>query len=122
MAPFPWHFGGQRYQNMFISAEEIVTYCEKLNLRMCFDISHCMLACNHFNWDIYEFSEKVAPYTAHIHIGDAIGVNGEGLQIGQGEINFKKLGKILKRIHQKHLLFQKYGRDIRMVARTSGLR
>jgi N-acetylneuraminate synthase len=96
MAPFPWHFGGQRYQNMFLSSDEIVDYCKKLNLRMCFDISHCMLACNHFGWDLYDFSEKIAPYTAHIHIGDASGVNGEGLQIGQGEIDFKRLGKILR--------------------------
>lgn len=95
MAPFPWHFGGQRYQNMLISAEEIVKCCKKLNLRICFDISHCMLACNHFGYDLYDFSEKVAPYTAHIHIGDASGVNGEGLQIGQGEIDFDRLGKIL---------------------------
>jgi N-acetylneuraminate synthase len=95
MAPFPWHFGGQRYQNMFISADEIVSYCKKLNLRICFDISHCMLACNHFGYDLYEFSEKVAPYTAHIHVGDASGVNGEGLQIGDGEIDFKRLGNIL---------------------------
>ena len=95
MAPFPWHFGGQRYQNMFLSADEIVKCCKKMNLRMCFDISHCMLACNHFGWDLYEFSEKIAPYTAHIHIGDASGVNGEGLQIGDGEIDFERLGKIL---------------------------
>lgn len=96
MAPFPWHFGGQRYQNMFLSSDEIVKYCNKLNLRICFDISHCMLACNHFGWDLYDFSEKVAPYTAHIHIGDASGINGEGLQIGKGEIDFLRLGKILK--------------------------
>ena len=95
MAPFPWHFGGQRYQNMFLSADEIVKYSKQMNLRMCFDISHCMLACNHFGWDLYEFSEKIAPYTAHIHIGDASGVNGEGLQIGLGEIDFEKLGRIL---------------------------
>jgi N-acetylneuraminate synthase len=95
MAPFPWHFGGQRYQNMFITAEEIAHYCESLNLRICFDISHCMLACNHFGFDFYKFAEEVAPYTAHLHIGDASGVNGEGLQIGKGEIDFKRLGSIL---------------------------
>ena len=95
MAPFPWHFGGQRYQNMFLSADEIAKYCKQMNLRICFDISHCMLACNHFGWDLYEFSKKIAPYTAHIHVGDASGLNGEGLQIGQGEIDFEKLGRIL---------------------------
>ncbi len=96
MAPFPWHFGGQRYQNMFVSSEDIIKYCEAFRLRICFDISHAMLACNHFDWDFYKFSEEVAPYAAHIHVGDASGVNGEGLQVGKGDIDFKKLGKILK--------------------------
>ena len=54
-----------------------------------------MLTCNHFKQDFYEYAKKIAPYTAHIHIGDATGVNGEGLQVGEGEIDFKKLGKIL---------------------------
>ena len=95
MAPFPWHFGGQRYQNIFVHVDEIVKYCEVYGIRMCFDVSHTMLTCNHFGQDFYEFAEKIAPYTAHIHMGDAKGVNGEGLQIGEGEIDFIKLGKIL---------------------------
>lgn len=95
MAPFPWHFGGQRYQNIFVHVDEIVKYCKEYGIRMCFDVSHTMLTCNHFNQDFYEFAEKIAPYTAHIHMGDAKGVNGEGLQIGEGEIDFERLGKIL---------------------------
>jgi N-acetylneuraminate synthase len=95
MAPFPWHFGGQRFQNIFVLVDEIVKYCKEFSIRMCFDVSHTMLTCNHFNQDFYEFAEKVAPYTAHIHIGDAKGVNGEGLQIGEGEIDFERLGNIL---------------------------
>ncbi len=95
MAPFPWHFGGQRYQNLFVLPEEIIEKCDSLNLRICLDVSHSMLACNHFDINFYEFIDKVAPYTAHIHMGDAKGVNGEGLQIGEGEINFNKLCKIL---------------------------
>jgi sialic acid synthase SpsE len=95
MAPFPWHFGGQRYQNIFVHIDEIVKYCKQYGIRMCFDVSHTMLTCNHFKVDFYEFAEKIAPYTAHIHMGDALGINGEGLQIGEGEIDFMKLGKIL---------------------------
>lgn len=95
MAPFPWHFGGQRYQNIFVHVDEIVKYCKEYRIRMCFDVSHTMLTCNHFNQDFYEFAEKIAPYTAHIHMGDAKGVNGEGLQIGEGEIDFERLGNIL---------------------------
>lgn len=95
MAPFPWHFGGQRYQNLFVHADEIRCWCDKLNLRMCFDISHSSLTCNHFGIDFYNFCEQIAPITSHLHIGDASGVNGEGLQIGEGAINFKKLINIL---------------------------
>lgn len=96
MAPFPWHFGGQRYQNLFVKIDEIVHWCKRLNLRMCFDISHTSLTCNHLGYDFYEFSEKIAPITAHLHLGDARGLNGEGLQVGDGEIDFERLGKILQ--------------------------
>jgi len=96
MAPFPWHFGGQRYQNIFVKIDEIVEWCGKLKLRMCFDISHTRLTCNHFGIDFYEFAKKIAPFSAHLHLGDAQGLNGEGLQIGEGDIDFVRLGKILQ--------------------------
>jgi sialic acid synthase SpsE/sugar phosphate isomerase/epimerase len=95
MAPFPWHYGGQRFQNLFINADEIIKWCKIFSLRMCYDVSHSKLACNFLNISFDEFSSKIGPYTAHIHLGDAYGFNGEGLQIGDGEINFKKLGKLL---------------------------
>ena len=95
MAPFPWHFGGQRYQNLFVYADEINEWCKKLDLRICFDISHTALTCNHNNLDLYQFAEQIAALTAHIHLGDAKGVNGEGLQIGEGDLDFKRLSKIL---------------------------
>lgn len=95
MAPFPWHFGGQRYQNLFVHAKECRYWCEKLNLRMCFDISHSRLMSNHFGVDFYDFAKKIAPITGHLHLGDAIGVNGEGLQIGEGDIDFDRLANIL---------------------------
>jgi len=95
MAPFPWHFGGQRYQNLFVHADECRHWCEKLNLRMCFDISHSRLMSNHFGVDFYDFAEKIAPITGHLHLGDASGVNGEGLQIGEGDIDFERLAGVL---------------------------
>ncbi len=97
MAPFPWHFGGQRYQNIFVKADEIVEWCRRLDLRMCFDVSHSRLTCNHLGVDFYDFAEKVAPITAHLHLGDAKDLNGEGLQVGEGDIDFDRLGAILKK-------------------------
>jgi N-acetylneuraminate synthase len=96
MAPFPWHFGGQRHQNIFIHSREILKWANDHNMRVCFDISHSKLACNYFELDFYEFAREIAPVTAHLHMGDAKGFNGEGLQIGEGEIDFPRLGKILK--------------------------
>jgi N-acetylneuraminate synthase len=96
MAPFPWHFGGQRYQNIFVKIDEIVEWCTKLKLRMCFDTSHTRLTCNHFGIDFYDFAKKIAPLSAHLHLGDALGLNGEGLQVGEGDIDFKRLGAVLK--------------------------
>jgi N-acetylneuraminate synthase len=101
MAPFPWHFGGQRYQNIFVQAEEIVYWCKKLDLRICFDISHSRLMCNHFGLDFYEFAEKIAPITGHLHLGDASGINGEGLQIGEGDVDFTRLASILNKLCPK---------------------
>ena len=95
MAPYPWHFGGQRFQNLFVHPQEIVKWCDKLQLRMCFDISHSMLTANNFGYCFYELCEQIAPLTAHLHIGDAEGLNGEGLQIGEGSIDFPRTGKIL---------------------------
>ena len=118
MAPFPWHFGGQRYQNLFLHADEIVEWsCNRLDLRMCFDISHSRLMTNHFGLDFYEFAEKIAPITGHLHL-DASGVNGEGLQIGDGDIDFVRLGKILNRLCPKHHSFLKYGRGIKMMEKV----
>ena len=65
MAPFPWHFGGQRYQNLFLESDDIHEWCDRLGLRMCLDVSHSMLACNNLNIDFYQFIEVVAP-TLHI--------------------------------------------------------
>ncbi len=95
MAPFPWHFGGQRHQNLFIFPEESARICQELNLRMCVDISHTKLASNHLNFDFLSGIAALGPHTAHYHLGDAKGVDGEGLQIGEGDIDFSSLAKTM---------------------------
>ena len=95
MAPFPWHFGGQRHQNIFIDADEIAQFSEQTSLKICQDISHSFLACTHFGWDHLEYTRKLAPYTAHYHISDGRGVDGEGLQVGEGKIDFDGISSIV---------------------------
>jgi N-acetylneuraminate synthase len=96
MPPFPWHFGGQSYHNLFMNPNEIVEFCKENNLRICLDVSHSKLACNYFKWDFDNFIKVTAPYTAHIHIVDAKGIDDEGIQIGTGEIDFKRLMSLLE--------------------------
>ncbi len=95
MAPFPWLFGGQRYQNIFIDPEEIIAFCEETGLRICQDISHSHLACNKFSWDHVEYTRKLAPYTNHYHISDGTGVDGEGIQVGEGNVDFENIYPVI---------------------------
>jgi N-acetylneuraminate synthase len=97
MAPFPWHFGGQRHQNIFIFPDESAAFCAKHGLRMCVDISHTKLAANHFGFDFADGLAQLGPHTAHLHFGDAKGLDGEGLQVGEGEIDFDEIGAILRK-------------------------
>jgi sialic acid synthase SpsE/sugar phosphate isomerase/epimerase len=98
MPPFPWHFGGQRYHNLFVSGEEIAAFCAKHGMRVCLDVSHSKLACNHQRWSFHEFLTAVGPYTAHLHMADASGVDGEGLQIGEGDVDWVSACATLDRV------------------------
>ncbi len=91
MPPFPWHFGGQSYHNLFIDPDEIVDFCNRTGHKICLDISHSMMACNYYHWDFSEFLKKVLPYAIHLHVVDAKGVDGEGVQIGKGDVDFAML-------------------------------
>lgn len=95
MPPFPWHFGGQSHHNLFMDPDEIVAFCSANDIRICLDVSHSQLACNYFDWSMTEFCEKVAPYTAHMHLADAKGIDGEGLQIGDGHVDFSAVARAM---------------------------
>ncbi|MEM5496991.1 N-acetylneuraminate synthase family protein [Paraglaciecola mesophila] len=102
MPPFPWHFGGQSYHNLFVCADEIVSFCKKNpQIKICLDISHSMMSCNYYGWDLLEFVAKVAPYNVHLHIVDAKGVDGEGVAIGKGDVDFPALMKLLDEVNPK---------------------
>lgn len=95
MPPFPWHFGGQRYHNLFMLPDDIWRFCDRYGYRICLDVSHSQLTCNHFNLSYMEFLKQVGQYAAHLHIVDAEGVDGEGLQIGDGGVDFGMVAEVL---------------------------
>jgi len=96
LPPRPWYFGGQWTSNVFVAAEEFKDFCRSYGCGMCLDLSHAAMYCNYANKDLYEYVKIVKPYVKHIHVSDAVGVDGEGLQIGTGQIDFDKVFKILR--------------------------
>jgi N-acetylneuraminate synthase len=99
MPPLPWHFGGQSHHNIFVDPDDIAYFCREHNYRICCDVSHAKLACNRYKWSLTDYIEEVGQYIAHLHIADATGVDGEGLQIGEGEIDFPALAEVLNKVN-----------------------
>lgn len=98
LPPYPWYFGGQLYLNLFVDPNDTAEFCAKHGYRLCFDVSHSKLACNVFGWSFKNFVDTVGPHIAHLHIVDAEGVDSEGLQIGEGDIDFPALASDLDRV------------------------
>lgn len=98
LPPFPWYFGGQLFCNLFVDPQETAAFCRTHERRVCLDVSHSQLVANHFGFPFREFVEQVGPYTAHLHIVDAAGTDGEGLQIGEGDVDFADLARRLERL------------------------
>jgi N-acetylneuraminate synthase len=88
MAPFPWHFGGQRHQNIFMMPDELMAQAKALDLRLCLDLSHLQMTCNHFELDFQKALQDLLPYSVHLHVADASGTNGEGVVMGTGDVSW----------------------------------
>lgn len=91
LPPRPWYLGGQWHQNIFIRPEEMIEVCEALGVGMTFDLCHAQLYCNWDKVTLQDFARKVAPYAHHLHISDATGIDGEGVQVGEGCIEWEKV-------------------------------
>ncbi|MCI0393977.1 MAG: sugar phosphate isomerase/epimerase, partial [Chloroflexi bacterium] len=95
LPPRPWYLGGQWFQNVFIRPEEMVEFCQELKLGMALDISHAQLYCNMAGESLYDYVRCCLPYARHLHLADASGIDGEGLQIGDGVIAWDEILALL---------------------------
>jgi sialic acid synthase SpsE/sugar phosphate isomerase/epimerase len=92
MPPYPWHFGGQQYHNLFVDPEFIDKFCSETGHKICLDVSHSMMTCNYMKIDFMEeYYPKIKKHVNYMHIVDAKDVDGEGVQIGSGDVPFKEL-------------------------------
>ena len=74
-APFPWHFGGQRYHNLFVDSDFIQGAVKKPACASAWMYPN--LACTHLHASFGGFLGAILPFTAHLHLADAKGVDGE---------------------------------------------
>jgi len=121
MPPLPWIYGGQQYHNNFMRADEIGDYCKRTGQKICYDTSHAKLWCNYADESLIEHAKTLRPYTEYLHVADAVGTDGEGIQIGDGEINWERLmpvfedfdGPIITEIWRGH---EKRGQGFKLAA------
>lgn len=98
LPPFPWLMGGQNFANLFLDPKDTVEFLEETGTKLCLDISHTQLASNHLGISLSEAVELLAEHTVHLHLVDAVGVDGEGVQVGLGEVDWAALAKQLDRL------------------------
>jgi len=99
LPPHPWYFGGQWLTNAFMDMIEIRDFLDSTGMKTCYDTSHHKLYCNWAGVDFYEQVALILPYISHLHLSDASGLDGEGLQIGEGNINWVKFFGVVKDYH-----------------------
>jgi N-acetylneuraminate synthase len=99
LPPHPWYFGGQWLTNAFMDAHEIRAFLDSMGLDFCYDTSHHKLYCNWANVDFYEQLTVLLPYIRHLHLSDGAGLDGEGLQIGEGAIDWVRFFEVLGEYH-----------------------
>ena len=97
MPPYPWHQGGRSFHNSLVTPSSIQEYIDLTNLPICIDISHTAMAANEYKFDIYKAIQDLSPFCTHYHISDASHSGQEGLQIGDGELDFKRILSILNK-------------------------
>lgn len=95
LPPFPWLFGGQQYHNLFMDPRDTQAFAERTGTRLTLDISHTKLAATFLGMPFSEAVERLAPLTDHLHLVDATGVDGEGVQVGEGEVDWGMLARQL---------------------------
>ena len=86
-----WYFGGTVKLDVF-NNEHYIELVEKYKMEICLDICHVILSANSFNAEYTKWIDRLIPYSGHFHLAEAIGEDGEGLQLGTGlPIEYSKI-------------------------------
>jgi len=82
---YAWYFGGSVPIDVFCESEDL-EFLESAGKEICLDVCHLVLSANAAGSAWRNWAERLIPMSKHWHLSDARGVDGEGLEIGSGEI------------------------------------
>jgi len=95
LPPIAWYFGGSVGLNVMNEPGD-VKYLKKHDLGVCMDICHLILGRNYYDFSADSIINDLKDQVQHIHIADAVGIDGEGLAIGDGDLeNVALIQKVL---------------------------
>ncbi|MDA4829606.1 MULTISPECIES: N-acetylneuraminate synthase family protein [Kocuria] len=95
LPPFPWLLGGQWFHNLFVDPRDTAEFSRAFDVPLTLDVSHSQLAATFLDLPFADAVDLLAPRTAHLHVVDATGVDGEGVQVGEGDVDFADLARRL---------------------------
>lgn len=98
LPPYPWLMGGQQFHNLFVDPRDTAEWAASTGTALCFDASHTKLATNWLGLPFSQAVDLLAPHSIHLHLVDATGVDGEGVQVGEGDIDWEEFGAGLDRL------------------------
>jgi N-acetylneuraminate synthase len=96
LPPIAWYFGGSVDLEVMNQLDD-VDYLKKYDLGVCMDVCHLILGRNKYDFSADTIIGELKDNIRHIHIADAIGIDGEGLAIGDGNPENMELFKDLLR-------------------------
>jgi sialic acid synthase SpsE len=80
-----WYFGGADVLDMFCGADDI-DIVNEIGMELCLDLSHLILSANYAKVNWLDWYRQLIPLSRHLHIADADGIDGEGIEFGQGDL------------------------------------
>jgi N-acetylneuraminate synthase len=96
LPPIAWYFGGSINLGVMNNSVDI-EYIIENNINICMDVCHLIMGRNYYNFSATTLVDDLSANIKHLHIADALGIDGEGMEIGSGgEKNLQLISKALQ--------------------------
>lgn len=85
LPPIAWYFGGSIRLDVMNSHKD-VDLLKRYQTFVCMDVCHLIMCRNATGFSAHQLIDELSANINHVHIADAAGIDGEGLAIGDGEV------------------------------------